>query len=278
MEHTRVTEKELGISYKRTPMDVLLSPPEELEEEDAIGSDTSEESSHMSSRTTSTKSVPSLDDRSPNDDSLSFGSLTTPSSRGKRSTRTRRLQILSSLGESTLDHPLSGPELGTDELNSGPFGNPPNIDVQDICTEPVLPPRKFNSRINEPFEAHIPSSMAQTTSTKCIASIQMQTYSVSKAPKASPPNVISRRTSTGSPEEVFAEVAVGPLARQRDMRENSDFIRIAAMEMMMRKNGKLADKMPGRARWALPPRKPFNKVYEIGEGGVPVRWIATTIS
>jgi hypothetical protein len=62
------------------------------------------------------------------------------------------------------------------------------------------------------------------------------------------------------------------------MRENSDFIRIAVMEMMMRKNGKLDDKMPGRARWALPPRKPSNKVYEIGEGGVLVRWIATTIS
>jgi hypothetical protein len=266
MEHTPVTEKELGISYKRTPMDILLSPPEELEEEDAIGNGGGKESSYVFSRTISTKSVQSVDD----------GSLTMPSSRGKRPTRTRRLQILSSpLWKSTSDHPLSGPELDTDELNSVTFGNPPSIDVQGICAEQVIPPRKFNSTINAPIEAHIPSSLARTTSTQWTASIQMQTYSVSKTPKASTPNVANRRLSTCS--QVFAEVAVEPLARQREMRENSDFIRIAVMEMMMRKNGKLG-KMPGRARWALPPRKPSNKVYEIGEGGVPARWIATTIS
>jgi hypothetical protein len=135
-----VSEKELSISYRKPPMDVLLRPPEELDEEDVMGSEASVESSYISSRTISTVPVPSPD----------VGSLATP--------------------------------------------------------------------------------------------------------------------------------AVGPLARQRGMRENSDFIRIAVMEMMMRKNGKLDDKMPGRARWALPPRKPSNKAYEIGEGGVPVRWIPTTIS
>lgn len=347
LEHTRVSEKELDISYKKNPMDILLSPPEELEEEDVMGSDAGVESSYMSSRTISTESIPSLDDGSIGDDSFSFASPTTPGSRGKRSMPTRRLQVLSSPpGESTSDHPLSGPELDTDELSSMLFGNPPSTNVQEICPEPAIPPRKFtfksnltaslkalryaarsissitapliipddfltisimsidpqvpftdermpprlediptpalrrylNPTTNAPIEAHIPSSLAQAKSTKCTASIQMQTYRVSKTPKASPPNVISRRTNTCSPEEVFAEVAVGPLARQRDMRENSDFIRVAVMEMMMRKNGKLDDKMPGRARWALPPRKPSNKVYEIGEGGVPVRWIATTIS
>jgi hypothetical protein len=106
----------------------------------------------------------------------------------------------------------------------------------------------------------------------------MQTYKVSKASSVqNPPSVISRRTTTVTPDEVFAEVAAGPVARQRDMRENSDFIRVAVMEMMMRKNGKLDEKMPGRAKWALPPRQPSTKVYEIGEGGVPVRWIATSI-
>jgi hypothetical protein len=60
------------------------------------------------------------------------------------------------------------------------------------------------------------------------------------------------------------------------MRENSDFIRVAVMEMLMRKKGKLDDRKPGRARWALPPRKPPTKPYEIAENGVPVRWIAVT--
>jgi hypothetical protein len=111
--------------------------------------------------------------------------------------------------------------------------------------------------------------------TKCTASIQMQTYKISRANKSTSPSVISRRTQTTA-EEVFADVAVGPVARQRDMRENSDFIRIAVMEMAMRKHGKLDDQKPGRAKWALPPRKPSTKPYEIGENGVPVRWIAVT--
>jgi hypothetical protein len=347
LKHTSVSENELGMPYRKSPMDVLLSPPEELEEDDVIGSDAGVESSYMSSRTISTESVPSLDDGSIGENSFSYGSLATPGSRGKRSTPTRRLQVLSSPpGESTSDHPLSGPEIDTDELNSMIFGNPTSTEVQEISTEPPIPPRKFtfksnltaslkalryaarsisnitaplvipddfltlsimsidaqvpftdermpprlediptpalrrylNPTSNAPVGAHIPSSLAQTTSTNCTASIQMRTYRVSKSPTANSPNVISRRTKTCTPEEVFAEVAVGPLARQRDMRENSDFIRIAVMEMMMRKNGKLDDKVPGRARWALPPRKPSNKVYEIGEGGVPVRWIPINIS
>jgi len=113
------------------------------------------------------------------------------------------------------------------------------------------------------------------SATKCTASIQMQTYKITRSGKSASPSVISRRTQT-TPEEVFANMAAGPVARQRDMRENSDFIRIAVMEMAMRKNGKLDDQKPGRARWALPPRKPATKPYQIGENGVPVRWIAVT--
>jgi len=136
--------------------------------------------------------------------------------------------------------------------------------------------RYLNPTTNAPIEAHVPASLAQTMSaTKCTASIQMQTYKISRAGKSSTPIVISRRTQI-TPEEVFADVSVGPVARQRDMRENSDFIRIAVMEMAMRKKGKLDDQKPGRARWALPPRKPATKPYEIGENGVPTRWIAVT--
>jgi hypothetical protein len=60
------------------------------------------------------------------------------------------------------------------------------------------------------------------------------------------------------------------------MRENSDFIRVAVMEMLMRKKGKLDEHKPGRARWALPPRKSPTKPYEITENGVPARWISVT--
>jgi len=61
------------------------------------------------------------------------------------------------------------------------------------------------------------------------------------------------------------------------MRENSDFIRIAVMEMAMRKHGKLDDQRPGRARWALPARRIASRPYEVGPDGVPMRWVAMTL-
>jgi hypothetical protein len=134
--------------------------------------------------------------------------------------------------------------------------------------------RYLNPTTNAPIEAHVPSSLTQMSTTKCTASIQMQTYKVSRAGKGSSPTVISRRTQPTT-EDDFTMTA-GPVTRQRDMRENSDFIRIAVMEMAMRKKGKLDDQKPGRARWALPPRQAPTKPYEIGEDGVPVRWIGVT--
>jgi hypothetical protein len=61
------------------------------------------------------------------------------------------------------------------------------------------------------------------------------------------------------------------------MRENSDFIRIAVMEMAMRKCGKLDDQRPGRARWALPPRKAILKPYGVNTDGVPERWVPISL-
>ena len=61
------------------------------------------------------------------------------------------------------------------------------------------------------------------------------------------------------------------------MRENSDFIRIAVMEHLMRRRGKLDDQREGHARWLLPPRKATTKPYEIGLDGVPVRWISVSL-
>ncbi|KAH7419021.1 hypothetical protein BKA64DRAFT_633726 [Cadophora sp. MPI-SDFR-AT-0126] len=161
-----------------------------------------------------------------------------------------------------------------------------SIDPQVPFTDERMPPRLedtptpalrryLNPTTNAPIDAHVPHSHTQTmNSTACTASIQMQTYKVSRSSRGTTPVVISRRTQP-TPDDV-AEVAAGPLARQRDMRENSDFIRVAVMEMLMRKKGKLDDQKPGRARWALPPRIPPTKPYEISENGVPARWISVT--
>ncbi|KAL2262688.1 hypothetical protein VTK26DRAFT_441 [Humicola hyalothermophila] len=118
------------------------------------------------------------------------------------------------------------------------------------------------------------------------ASIQMQTYKVHRAgtswtkdgsgyPSVGPASAATQASQAAPPPRHTVKYPL-PGPRQREVRENPDFIRIAVMEMAMRKNGKLDDQRPGRARWALPPRKPNTKPYEIGPDGVPARWVAVT--
>lgn len=347
LKHTKGSEKEYSFSLGKSPLDVLLSPPEDDLDDEMLGSDIGMES-YLSVRSVSSDSVPSLDGSSIGDLSLSLPSLSTPTSSRRRSAARKRLQSVSSPPRESVaeDHPLSD-TIDVEALDFSVFEHKRRpLDVEDkeesdslievaeprrrsafksnltaslkalrsaarsfsSLTSPAILPDDFltrsiitidprvpftdermpprledtptpalrrylNPTTNAPIEAHLPASLAQTTSTKCTASIQMRTYKVSKNAKSSSPRVISRRTPSSTPEEVFAEVAVGPVARQRDMRENSDFIRIAVMEMLMRRNGKLDEKVPGRAKWALPPRKPSTKAYEIGEGGIPRRWI-----
>jgi hypothetical protein len=141
-----------------------------------------------------------------------------------------------------------------------------------------------NSRIEQPSPVAAPAPGRGFT-----ASIQMQTYKVQRARSAPLPSSRTPRPSLdasgGNVDPVTEDdsdskiVPLGfplPGPRQREMRENSAFIRIAVMEMAMRKLGKLDDQRPGRARWALPPRKTSSKPYEIGADGVPVRWVAVT--
>jgi hypothetical protein len=343
LEDTSVSEKDLSMSLGRGPLDFLLSSPDEEDDDDTAGSETGAESV-MSTRTTSSDVMPSLDGSVSS--SPSYVSVSTPGSRGRKSLPTRRMQPVSSPpGGSVFDDPLSGSEIDLDSLDFRVFQRSEEIDEEksnlqrtqlpkrksafksnltaslkalrtaamsfSTLTTPMVTPDDFltrsiisidprvpftdermpprledtptpalrrylNPTTNAPIEAHVPASLAQTMSaTTCTASIQMQTYKVSRSGQGSSPSVISRRTQT-TPMDAFTDVAAGPLARQRDMRENSDFIRVAVLEMAMRKKGKLDDQKPGRARWALPPRKPSTKPYEIGQNGIPVRWVAVT--
>ncbi|CAK7216617.1 hypothetical protein SBRCBS47491_002888 [Sporothrix bragantina] len=120
------------------------------------------------------------------------------------------------------------------------------------------------------------------------ASIQMQTYRVHRTKGMSSRS--SNASGQGSSNGGASSQASGrhtpllesdrppPGPRQRELRENSDFIRIAVMEMAMRRAGKLDDRKPGRARLALPPRKMAGKPYVVGTDGVPARWVSATIA
>lgn len=149
--------------------------------------------------------------------------------------------------------------------------------------------RYLNPTTGLPMESN-PRNLSRSPTRSFAASIQMQTYKVqrSQGPMGAqtPSPGLSRNPSASSssssqpytpqpqsPNQTSFSYPPGVM-RQREMRENSDFIRIAVLEMAMRKRGKLDDQRPGRARWALPPRKPITTPYEIRSDGVPARWVS----
>lgn len=102
--------------------------------------------------------------------------------------------------------------------------------------------------------------------------IQMQTYDRRNSRYSS-------RKRRGS--DVFSEAgrAASPVlnVRQREPRENSDFLRVIVLEMNMRRVGKLDARAVGKARIWLPPRKPGSgKPPSLqSQSGVPSRWVTT---
>lgn len=101
--------------------------------------------------------------------------------------------------------------------------------------------------------------------------IQMQTYDRrGRSP--------SRRRKNDPFSEAGRALSPSPAVRQREPRENSDFLRVIVLEMNMRRVGKLDAKAVGKARIWLPPRKPgANKSPSVqSQTGVPGRWIASS--
>ncbi|KAI5368132.1 Putative meiotically up-regulated protein PB1A10.08 [Septoria linicola] len=111
----------------------------------------------------------------------------------------------------------------------------------------------FQEALHAPFLAQ-PVDNAPT--------IQMQTYNRGRkrqSPKRAAPN-----PSSEAGRALLGQVG----ARQREVRENSDFLRVVVLEMNMRREGKLEQ---GRAKIWLPPRQSSATPQE--KGRVPKRWI-----
>ncbi|QLI69227.1 uncharacterized protein G6M90_00g056390 [Metarhizium brunneum] len=343
-----VSEKELSLSLSRRPMDLLLSPPEDLMDDDFSATESNMGS--MLARTTSADSVPSLGGESFATDVCS--SVDTPASMGvsarrKHSPVRRSLEPIQSPSEDGAEeHPLAVVDnLGLEDLKmpaaelsdegSTSFLQPfkplrsafksnltaslralrsaaksfssinfPSIPPDDFLTRSILtidpnvpymderrppmteemPSAELRRYLNPTTSAHI-DPQPKTRAGAFSASIQMQTYKVQRS-QSTPP---SQRTAypAGNPSKSASapnqhpgrpgqQAFAVPGMRQREMRENPDFIRIAVMEMAMRRRGKLDNQKPGRARWALPPRKASLKPYEVGSNGVPARWVPLT--
>lgn len=113
-----------------------------------------------------------------------------------------------------------------------------------------------------PIELHFHGDSANQVAVK--TSIQLQSYQrgtrLSEHASAPPVFLSDRKSQQHSlgkdalnTEDAFTTSPLAP--RQREPRENADFLRMIVLEMNMRKNGKLARTDPGRARLWLPARQ-----------------------
>ncbi|KAL9122509.1 MAG: hypothetical protein Q9187_000927 [Circinaria calcarea] len=139
-------------------------------------------------------------------------------------------------------------------------------EVPDFATR-----RYLNPVIASAGEMHIHHDHDQRRN-QCTTSIQLQTY-YKKGPSskhATSPAIFAACESgpldVGSPP-----VQKPPSSRQREPRENSNFLRVIVLEMNMRKAGKMEEAAPGKARIWLPPRQSAR--HEQPElSSIPRRW------
>ncbi|KAL3464203.1 hypothetical protein BJX64DRAFT_255189 [Aspergillus heterothallicus] len=171
------------------------------------------------------------------------------------------------------------PEM-TDDRRPPPMNDTPSPALRRYLNPIMVSPAEMYSYQDQPHES--------LDSRKSPISVQMQTYhrSGSRVSRKngsrfpSPKN--HDRTSSISP---FDLEGPPPMSRQREPRENSDFLRMVVLEMNMRRRGKLRDDVPTRARVWLPPRRgtqtriiPY--VYEEDdeeETSIPTRWVGISV-
>ncbi|CAI4219110.1 unnamed protein product [Parascedosporium putredinis] len=286
-----VPEKELSLSFtSKSPMDVLLSDPEDLMDDDSSSFNDGFMGSFSSTRTVSLESaaggelVPHPLSSAVDVEELDFRVFETRTNADAKPEGTFSRLPLKSAFKSNLTASLRAIRSAAKSFSSLALVS---IPPDDFLTRSIL---TIDPKVPYTDERRPPSSTRSFA-----ASIQMQTYKVqrSQAPMSSetPSTSLSRSaqantsssSASSSSSQSYTPQPQSPnqtsfsyppgVMRQREMRENSDFIRIAVLEMAMRKRGKLDDQRPGRARWALPPRKPITKPYDIRSDGVPTRWV-----
>lgn len=162
------------------------------------------------------------------------------------------------------------PEL-TDDRRPPPMNEPPSPALRRYLNPITLSPAEMYV-YNEPRQ-EVNRDLNNTPT-----SIQMQTYNrsgqSSKRGRFSAGGDNNQQAVPFDPEV--------PSSRQREPRENSDFLRMVVLEMNMRRRGKLRDDIPTRAKIWLPPRKalrlmPDSESGNYEEPAIPQRWIGISI-
>lgn len=190
-----------------------------------------------------------------------------PNLRGRRTTnKSERAVIVSQLSDDVLwSHPFLFPRFSP-EVRPAYKGTPTS--VQRRYLNPI--PLSFEEQ-EAPFQQalHAPYLAEQEShDVHNVPTIQMQTYSRSGGRKG-------RASKAGADVDADGAVvtaAVAAAMRQREPRENSDFLRVVVLEMNMRREGKLES---GRARICLPPRQTAESDAVV-QGKVPQRWIGVS--
>ena len=344
-EGIRSKEDDLMDGASNSPLDILLSPPDEDHDKYSMGNE-SELETPCSARSNSSDSMPYL-----THDLSSPPSFQLPSTPGSQRSPAERRQLRYSPSEDcAYDHPLLEADIEEGELLDLQDYEEPVM--QDVSTKQPVVVRSF-PRLRSSFKSNLTASLraiksaAQSVSTfatpsvqpedfltrslftitpeltddrrpppmqtppspalrrylnptpmspadmcvyhdhphetaesarACPVSIQMQTYrrSRGRGHRRNNFHVISPKNRdhyyTSDPE-------LPPMSRQREPRENSDFLRMVVLEMNMRRSGKLREDIPTRARIMLAPRKsnPYRVSgdYEDGDDNdtVPSRWV-----
>lgn len=270
-------------------LSVLLSPPDEFDDKDSCS---------LSVRSSSSESVPSLDDDAAS--LLSWSGPSTPTSRERRS------RVVSPPPEDcALDHPLLFTKeqvadlavAQSENLNESivPGFRPllsfksnltaslralksaaksfssfaPLTQPDDLLTRSIFSntPRYADEKRPRPskevptpaMRRYLNPGSSVGKENHCTGAIQMQTYNrVRRAPRQKTRPVQIPRTDEGD------------TPRPREPRENSDFLRVIVLEMNMRRGGKLSDTAQGKARLVLPPRQVPKTPRAVGD--LPRRW------
>ncbi|KAL2864699.1 uncharacterized protein BJX67DRAFT_201806 [Aspergillus lucknowensis] len=152
------------------------------------------------------------------------------------------------------------PEM-TDDRRPPPMNDTPSPALRRYLNPIMVSPAEMYSYQDLPHEPVNPRNSP--------ISVQMQTYNRSGVRG-------SRRGGVHSPTSKN---------RQREPRENSDFLRMVVLEMNMRRRGKLRDDIPSRAQVWLPPRKgcqarlvPYDYEEEDEEEtATPSRWVGISV-
>ena len=163
--------------------------------------------------------------------------------------------------------PISPPF--TDERRPLPLLEPPDPTLRRYLNPITASPAELHTH-----HEHAPSQKARS---QCTTSIQLQTYQRTPRPsaKASAPPIFA------SANAAIAEAADEPFTvsspRPRELRENSDFLRVIVLEMNMRRSGIMSETAPGKARMWLPARQVGKREEEGSQrNGLPRRLVGMT--